>query len=84
MKIAPLRKRNAHYEVIEPSPIYTGRHYGVAMAGQIFNDLDLPDPNVSLEVGGQAAMLFSLRSRAQKLRPDDAGGDQSTPDRSRG
>jgi UDP-N-acetylglucosamine 2-epimerase (non-hydrolysing) len=51
VKIAPLIKEMRRYSDIEPILIHTGQHYDVSMAGQFFEDLQIPLPDVSLEVG---------------------------------
>lgn len=51
VKIAPLIKEMRRYPDIEPILVHTGQHYDVSMAGQFFEDLQIPLPDVSLEVG---------------------------------
>jgi len=51
MKIAPLiREMRKHSDII-PLLVHTGQHYDLNMAGHFFEDLDIPPPDVSLEVG---------------------------------
>jgi UDP-N-acetylglucosamine 2-epimerase (non-hydrolysing) len=58
MKAAPLiaairehNRTNGTQESIRPVLVHTGQHYGEAMSGSFFTDLDLPKPDVHLEVG---------------------------------
>lgn len=57
MKIAPLvaaiKKHNeAHPEKhIEHILVHTGQHYDVRMSAAFFRDLNIPDPDINLEVG---------------------------------
>jgi UDP-N-acetylglucosamine 2-epimerase (non-hydrolysing) len=57
MKAAPLiaaiREHNRvnGQEFLQPILVHTGQHYGEAMSGSFFSDLDLPKPDVHLEVG---------------------------------
>ena len=51
MKIAPLMhalKGNSLYEVVL---VHTGQHYDNQMSGQFFEELNIPLPNINLEVG---------------------------------
>jgi UDP-N-acetylglucosamine 2-epimerase (non-hydrolysing) len=38
-------------ETIEAILVHTGQHYGDLMSGSFFSDLELPEPDVSLDVG---------------------------------
>lgn len=51
IKIAPLIRAMRTYTDITPILVHTGQHYDVRMAGQFFADLQIPTPDVSLEVG---------------------------------
>jgi UDP-N-acetylglucosamine 2-epimerase (non-hydrolysing) len=51
MKMAPLIREMRRHPSIAATLVHTGQHYDDAMAGQFFRDLDIPPPNVSLEVG---------------------------------
>jgi UDP-N-acetylglucosamine 2-epimerase (non-hydrolysing) len=52
MKVAPLvRAFAAHGALQRPMLVHTGQHYDLAMNGQLFADLELPAPDVNLEVG---------------------------------
>jgi UDP-N-acetylglucosamine 2-epimerase (non-hydrolysing) len=52
MKIAPImRAFAARARVVEATLVHTGQHYDVAMNHQFFEQLRIPAPDVSLEVG---------------------------------
>ena len=59
MKIAPLVHSIKNYNAtiktedksIEHVLVHTGQHYDVAMSENFFRDLELPSPNINLEVG---------------------------------
>jgi UDP-N-acetylglucosamine 2-epimerase (non-hydrolysing) len=76
VKIAPLIKEMRRHADIEPILIHTGQHYDVSMAGQFFEDLQIPLPDVSLEVGSgsHAAQTAEVMKRIapifEERRPD--------------
>ena len=51
IKIAPLLKEMRRYPEVSSILVHTGQHYDVSMAGQFFEDLQIPAPDVSLDVG---------------------------------
>ncbi|HBE40335.1 MAG TPA: UDP-N-acetylglucosamine 2-epimerase (non-hydrolyzing) [Bacteroidales bacterium] len=56
MKIAPfiraVKKYNdENHEQIEHILVHTGQHYDVRMSEAFFRDLDIPDPDINLEIG---------------------------------
>jgi UDP-N-acetylglucosamine 2-epimerase (non-hydrolysing) len=52
MKIAPLiRAMNLRKDGIEHLLVHTGQHYDKSMSDDFFNQLDIPDPDINLEVG---------------------------------
>ncbi len=52
MKIAPLYHELKNDEEVEARIIHTGQHYDRNMFSDIFKDLELPSPHVSLGIGG--------------------------------
>lgn len=51
MKIAPLCAELRKVPGVELSLVHSGQHYGDQMSGSFFRDLEMPEPNVNLEVG---------------------------------
>lgn len=52
MKMAPIIRAFANHEPpLKVLLVHTGQHYDAAMNDQLFADLDLPRPDVNLEVG---------------------------------
>jgi UDP-N-acetylglucosamine 2-epimerase (non-hydrolysing) len=76
MKIAPLLREMRRWPEIRPTLIHTGQHYDASMASRFFEDLEIPPPDVSLEVGSgsHAAQTAEVMKRLEPvlcdLRPD--------------
>lgn len=51
IKIAPLMKAMKKQPEMQSLLVHTGQHYDAGMAGCFFQDLDIPSPDVFLEVG---------------------------------
>ena len=51
MKIAPLMHALKGHKTIKPILVHTGQHYDVKMSGQFFTELNIPAPDINLEVG---------------------------------
>jgi len=51
IKIAPLIREMQKYSNLIPLLVHTGQHYDASLAGQFFQDLHIPEPNVFLDVG---------------------------------
>jgi UDP-N-acetylglucosamine 2-epimerase (non-hydrolysing) len=52
MKVAPLVRAFARHPALgRPVLVHTGQHYDIAMNERLFQDLELPAPDVNLEVG---------------------------------
>ena len=74
VKAAPVSRalRERHTEVL----VHTGQHYDPAMSGDFFRDLEIPDPDVNLEVGSGAhgamtgEMIRRLEPVAVEHEPD--------------
>jgi UDP-N-acetylglucosamine 2-epimerase (non-hydrolysing) len=76
MKMAPLmRALAARAELPRAVLIHTGQHYDVAMNDRLFADLELPPPDVNLEVGSgthalqTAAIMSRFEPVFDKLAP---------------
>ena len=74
-KLAPVY-RAAKKLGLEQIVVHTGQHYDEAMSGSFFRDLDIPAPDVNLEVGSgsHAAQTASIIERFEPVliahRPD--------------
>ncbi len=51
MKIAPLMHEMARYPQVQSLLVHTGQHYDESMSEVFFTDLQIPRPDVNLEVG---------------------------------
>jgi UDP-N-acetylglucosamine 2-epimerase (non-hydrolysing) len=51
MKIAPLMRAFANEPALSATLVHTGQHYDEAMKATFFRELDIPEPDVDLEVG---------------------------------
>ncbi|MDH3444304.1 MAG: UDP-N-acetylglucosamine 2-epimerase (non-hydrolyzing) [Deltaproteobacteria bacterium] len=76
IKVAPLLREMRRHAQLSPILIHTGQHYDVQMAGQFFQDLQIPKPDVSLEVGSgshgfqTAEVMKRLEPVLEDIRPD--------------
>ena len=76
MKIAPLIKEMRKHAEIDAKLVHTGQHYDLSMAGQFFEDLQIPLPDVSLEVGSGShayqtgEVMKRLEPILERERPD--------------
>jgi UDP-N-acetylglucosamine 2-epimerase (non-hydrolysing) len=52
MKIAPLMEAYKAYPGIEPMLVHTGQHYDEKMSDLFFRQLEIPQPDVNLGIGG--------------------------------
>ncbi len=51
VKISPLIEEMGRFSQIEPIIVHTGQHYDYGMSKQFFKDLNIPDPDIHLEIG---------------------------------
>jgi UDP-N-acetylglucosamine 2-epimerase (non-hydrolysing) len=76
IKIAPLLRQMRQHAEISPLLVHTGQHYDARMAGLFFQDLQIPTPDVSLEVGSgshsyqTAEVMKRLEPMLEQVRPD--------------
>ncbi len=76
MKIAPLYHQLKKDKKIQTRIIHTGQHYDRNMFSDIFKDLDLPNPHVSLGIGGGShayqvgTLMIEYEKQCLKDRPD--------------
>lgn len=73
MKIAPLMHVLSYHSTIEPILVHTGQHYDIKMSGQFFEELNIPQPRVNLEVGSasQAVQTARIMERFEKVCMDE-------------
>ena len=51
MKIAPIMHVLKNNTALKPVLVHTGQHYDAQMSGRFFEELDIPAPDINLEVG---------------------------------
>ncbi|HEY6915535.1 MAG TPA: UDP-N-acetylglucosamine 2-epimerase (non-hydrolyzing) [Paludibacter sp.] len=51
MKIAPIMHVLQKNTVLQPVLVHTGQHYDTQMSGRFFEELNIPAPDINLEVG---------------------------------
>ena len=54
MKIAPIIREMNKSDKIEHILVHTGQHYDTKMSQNFFDELEIPQPNVHLEVGSHS------------------------------
>lgn len=69
MKIAPLMKELSKYEEFEPMIVHTGQHYDENMSDLFFDQLNIPKPDINLEVGSDshARQTAKIMERFEKF-----------------
>lgn len=61
MKIAPLMHALKGHLTIQPVLVHTGQHYDVKMSGRFFEELNIPNPDINLEVGSASHAVQTAR-----------------------
>ncbi len=70
MKIAPLiREMNKKRGKIDHILVHTGQHYGKDMSDKLFEQLDIPNPDINLEVGScsHARQTAKIMTKFEKV-----------------
>ncbi len=76
MKIAPIHREIARTHGLAHFLVHTGQHYDDALSRQFFNDLDIPEADINLQVGSglhgeqTGEMLKRLESVFIRKKPD--------------
>jgi UDP-N-acetylglucosamine 2-epimerase (non-hydrolysing) len=73
MKIAPLMARLGRCPGIRTVLVHTGQHYDRAMSNLFFEQLEIPRPDINLEVGSAspAAQLATIVQRFERVLLDE-------------
>lgn len=74
MKVAPFCRALKAYPDVEHVLVHTGQHYDVRMSEQFFKELDIPNPDINLEIGsgthaeqvGRTMIAFEKVLKAEK------------------
>ena len=74
MKVAPFCRALRAYPDVQHILVHTGQHYDVRMSEQFFKELDIPNPDINLEIGsgthaeqvGRTMIEFEKVLRAEK------------------
>ncbi len=61
MKIAPLMHALKDHSKITAVLVHTGQHYDVQMSGRFFDELNIPQPDINLEVGSASHAVQTAR-----------------------
>ncbi len=61
MKIAPLMHALKGNKTIQPMLVHTGQHYDISMSEQFFTELEIPAPDINLEVGSASHAVQTAR-----------------------
>ena len=69
MKIAPIMRAMKAYRKIKPLLVHTGQHYDANMSDAFFKDLEVPKPDIHLEVGSgtHASQTARVMERFEKV-----------------
>jgi UDP-N-acetylglucosamine 2-epimerase (non-hydrolysing) len=76
VKIAPLMRALRQRRQFDVRLVHTGQHYDVAMNAVFFDELDIPQPDINLEVGSgtqteqTARIMLDLEKALLRERPD--------------
>jgi len=75
IKLAPIARALAKHDTVSHRLIHTGQHYDVQMSAVFFDELELPHPDLNLEIGSAShgvqtgAMLSKLEAAFESPRP---------------
>ena len=83
MKVAPFCRALKAYPDVQHILVHTGQHYDVRMSEQFFKELDIPNPDINLEIGsgthaeqvGRTMIAFEKVLKAEKPDWDVVLGD---------
>ena len=74
MKVSPFCRALKAYTEVQHILVHTGQHYDVRMSEQFFKELDIPNPDINLEIGsgthaeqvGRTMIAFEKVLKAEK------------------
>src|SRR5438067_4419692 len=69
MKVAPLMKEFRKFSNLKVLLVHTGQHYDFKMSDVFFRDLQIPEPDLFLNVGGgsHAAQTAAIMTEFEKV-----------------
>ncbi|MFZ0815841.1 MAG: UDP-N-acetylglucosamine 2-epimerase (non-hydrolyzing) [Candidatus Sulfotelmatobacter sp.] len=72
MKIAPIIEELKQFPDVEHCLVHSGQHYDELLSGNFFSDLNLPKPNVNLQVGSgsHAVQTAEIMKRIEPILLD--------------
>src|ERR1700691_391859 len=72
MKIAPIVRELKNFPEAEHCLVHSGQHYDDLLSGSFFADLDLPKPDVNLQVGSgsHAVQTAEIITRSEQVLLD--------------
>ncbi len=76
MKIAPLLEAMKDYPSLNPLLVHTGQHYDYEMSQVFFDELEIPKPDIYLNVGSgshavqTAKIMISFEESVNQHKPD--------------
>jgi len=76
VKVAPIMRAMAESPSLRPILVHTGQHYDHNMSQSFFDELNIPRPDVFLEVGSgshaaqTAAVMIAFEKAVLELKPD--------------
>ncbi|MDZ7741834.1 MAG: UDP-N-acetylglucosamine 2-epimerase (non-hydrolyzing) [Bacteroidota bacterium] len=76
MKIAPIMHVMQSDNEINPLLLHTGQHYDFSMSGSFFSELNIPEPDINLEVGSMnhakqvASIMKKFDDVCEEIKPD--------------
>ena len=69
IKIAPIMEELKHHRAFLPILVHTGQHYDAVMSKQFFDELDIPEPDINLQVGSgsHATQIAQIMARFEAV-----------------
>src|SRR5262245_1121340 len=76
MKVAPVTRALARGYGVRQTVVHTGQHYDANMSDVFFQELDMPEPDINLQVGSES----HSRQTAEVMRRFEPVVSQCRPD----